>query len=160
MADLRLDTLPGVGPVTRKKLNDSGIHNIMDLVVRGPVEISDITGMDFDSVVNLVNKARYQLIEEGKLEKDFVNATEIYKRRQDLGRITTDTDCLDHLLDGGVETQAITEVYGEFGSGKTQFCHTICVTVQKPKEDGGLDGGVLYIDTELLHLVLKNGIGW
>ncbi|GFN39672.1 MAG: DNA repair and recombination protein RadA [Thaumarchaeota archaeon] len=148
MADLRLDTLPGVGPVTRKKLNDSGIHNIMDLVVRGPVEISDITGMDFDSVVNLVNKARYQLIEEGKLEKDFVNATEIYKRRQDLGRITTDTDCLDHLLDGGVETQAITEVYGEFSSGKTQFCHTMCVTVQKPKEDGGLDGGVLYIDTE------------
>ena len=148
MDDLRLETLPGVGPVTRKKLNDSGIHNIMDLVVRGPVEISDITGMDFDSVVNLVNKARYQLIEEGKLEKDFVNATEIYKRRQDLGRITTDTDCLDHLLDGGVETQAITEVYGEFGSGKTQFCHTMCVTVQKPKEDGGLDGGVLYIDTE------------
>jgi len=52
MDDLRLETLPGVGPVTRKKLNDSGIHNIMDLVVRGPVEISDITGMDFDSVVN------------------------------------------------------------------------------------------------------------
>jgi len=52
------------------------------------------------------------------------------------------------LLGGGVETQAITEVYGEFGSGKTQFCHTLCVTVQRSKEEGGLEGKVLYIDTE------------
>ena len=47
-----------------------------------------------------------------------------------------------------LKTQGLTEVYGEFGSGKTQFCHTMCVTVQKPKEEGGLDGTVLYIDTE------------
>ncbi len=52
------------------------------------------------------------------------------------------------MLDGGVESQALTEVYGEFGCGKTQFCHTMCVQVQKPKEEGGLDGGALYIDTE------------
>jgi len=80
--------------------------------------------------------------------KDFVTATEIYKRRQDIGKITTGTQCLDQLLDGGLETQALTEVYGEFGSGKTQFCHTLCVTVQKPKEEGGLGGGVLYVDSE------------
>ncbi|MBA4460498.1 MAG: DNA repair and recombination protein RadA, partial [Nitrosopumilaceae archaeon] len=41
MEDLRLDSLAGVGPVTTKKLADAGIHNIMDLIVRGPVEISD-----------------------------------------------------------------------------------------------------------------------
>jgi len=148
MADLRLDTLTGVGPVTKKKLNDAGVHNIMDLVIRGPVEIAEITGIDADTAVNLVNKARLQLVEDGKLDEDFVSATVIYKRRQDIGKITTGTNCLDHLLDGGVETQAITEVYGEFASGKTQFCHAMCVTVQKPKEEGGLDGGVLYIDTE------------
>ena len=82
------------------------------------------------------------------ISKDFVSAAEIYKRRQEIGKITTGTECLDLLLDGGLETQALTEVYGEFGSGKTQFCHTMCVTVQKPKEEGGLDGTVLYIDTE------------
>ncbi|MDC8437662.1 MAG: DNA repair and recombination protein RadA, partial [Candidatus Nitrosotenuis sp.] len=69
-------------------------------------------------------------------------------RRQDIGKISTGTNCLDQLLDGGIETQALTEVYGEFGSGKTQFCHTACVMVQKSKEEGGLGGGVLYIDTE------------
>ncbi|MEM2786169.1 MAG: DNA repair and recombination protein RadA [Candidatus Nitrosotenuis sp.] len=146
--DLRLDSLDGVGPVTTKKLMDAGIHSIMDLVVRGPVDVSEVTGMDRETAEKIVTKARQTLMEQGLITKDFVTATEIYKRRQDIGKITTATQCLDQLLDGGVETQALTEVYGEFGSGKTQFCHTICVTVQKPKEEGGLNGGVLYIDTE------------
>jgi len=148
MEDLRLDNLSGVGPVTTKKLSDAGIHNIMDLIVRGPVELSEITGMDKDTAGNIVEKARIALVEGGMISKDFVSAAEIYKRRQEIGKITTGTECLDLLLDGGLETQALTEVYGEFGSGKTQFCHTMCVTVQKPKEEGGLDGTVLYIDTE------------
>lgn len=148
MDELRLDSLDGVGPVTTKKLTDAGIHNIMDLLVRGPVEVSEITGMDKETAEKIVNKARQQLVEEGLIAKDFVSATEIYKRRQDIGKISTGTNCLDLLFDGGVETQALTEVYGEFGSGKTQFCHTMCVNVQKPKEQGGQEGGVLYIDTE------------
>ncbi len=148
MEDLRLESLEGVGPVTTRKLSDAGIHNIMDLIIRGPVEIAEITGMDKDVAAKIVNKARQQLVEEGLIAKDFVTATEIYKRRQDIGKITTGTNCLDTLFDGGIETQALTEVYGEFACGKTQFCHTMCVMVQKPKEEGGLEGGVLYIDTE------------
>jgi DNA repair protein RadA len=148
MEELRLDALDGVGPVTTRKLVDVGIHNIMDLIVRGPVELSDVTGMDKDTAEKIVNKARHQLIDEGLIAKDFQTAAEIYKRRQDIGKITTGTNCLDMLLDGGIETQALTEIYGEFGCGKTQFCHTMCVNVQKSKENGGLSGGVLYIDTE------------
>ena len=148
MEDLRLDSLEGVGPVTTRKLSDAGIHNIMDLIVRGPVEIAEVTGMDKETAEKIVNKARQQLIEEGQIAKDFVSATEIYKRRQDIGRITTGTNCLDTLFEGGIETQALTEVYGEFGCGKTQFCHTMCIMVQKSKEEGGLNGGALYIDTE------------
>ncbi len=49
MEDLRLDSLEGIGPVTTRKLSDAGIHNIMDLIIRGPVEISEITGMDMDT---------------------------------------------------------------------------------------------------------------
>ncbi len=148
MEDLRLDSLAGVGPVTTKKLADAGIHNIMDLIVRGPVEISEITGMEKDTAEKIVNKARQHLVEGGMISKDFVSASEIYKRRQDIGRISTGTNCLDTLFDGGIETQALTEVYGEFGCGKTQLCLTMCVQVQKSKEEGGLEGGVIYIDTE------------
>ena len=35
-------------------------------------------------------------------------------------RCTTYSDNLDTLLAGGIETQAVTEFYGEYGSGKTQ----------------------------------------
>ena len=146
--DIRLDSLEGVGPVTTKKLSGAGVHSIMDLIVRGPVEIADITGMEKDTADRIVNKAREHLESEGLLKKSFESATEIYKRRQDIGKITTGTNCLDSLLDGGVETQALTEVYGEYGCGKTQFCHSLCVQVQRSKEEGGLDGSVLYIDTE------------
>ena len=143
-----LADLEGVGPVTKKKLHDAGIHNLMDLVVRGPVELEEISSMTTETCGKIVTIARKQLAERGTITRDFASASEIYKRRQAIGRISTGTDALDSLLLGGVETQAITEVYGEFGCGKTQFCHSLCVTVQKTVEEGGLDGGVLYIDTE------------
>ncbi|MDP6857323.1 MAG: DNA repair and recombination protein RadA [Candidatus Nitrosopelagicus sp.] len=146
--ELKLDSLAGVGPVTTRKLNDAGVHSIMDLIVRGPVEVAELTGMDIDTAGKLVEKAREGLVEGGLIAKDFVSASELYKKRQSIGKITTGTDCLDTLFEGGVETQALTEVYGEFGCGKTQFCHTMCVQVQKPKEEGGLEGGVLYMDSE------------
>ena len=62
--------------------------------------------------------------------------------------VPVDSTALDELLLGGVETQAVTEFYGEFGSGKSQICHTLCATARQPIEAGGLDGGVIYIDTE------------
>lgn len=146
--DIRLDSLEGVGPVTLRKLTDSGIRTIMDLIVRGPVEVTEITGMSKESAAKIVNKARQYLSDRGMLSADFVSAADIYKQRQNIDKITTGTQCLDELFDGGIETQALTEVYGEFGCGKTQLCHTISVMVQKSIEEGGLGGGTLYIDTE------------
>ena len=146
--ELALENLAGVGPVTTRKLNDAGIQNIMDLIVRGPVEIAELTGMDIDSSSKICEKAREDLVKGGLIAKDFISASELYKKRQTIGIITTGTDALDTLFAGGLETQALTEVYGEFGCGKTQFCHTMCVQVQKSKAEGGLEGGVLYMDSE------------
>jgi len=146
--ELALENLAGVGPVTTRKLNDAGIQNIMDLIVRGPVEIAELTGMDIDSSSKICEKAREDLVKGGLIAKDFISASELYKKRQTIGMITTGTDALDTLFAGGIETQALTEVYGEFGCGKTQFCHTMCVQVQKTKAEGGLEGGVLYMDSE------------
>lgn len=143
-----LSDLEGVGPVTKKKLEDAGISTLMDLVVRGPVELEEISSMTSETCEKIVTHARKQLAESGAITKEFATASEIYTRRQAISKISTCTDALDHLLGGGVETQAVTEVYGEFGSGKTQLCHTLCVSAQRPKEEGGVDGGVLYIDTE------------
>lgn len=35
-----------------------------------------------------------------------------------------------HVHVGGVETGSITEIFGEFRTGKTQICHTLAVTCQ------------------------------
>lgn len=49
---------------------------------------------------------------------------------------------------GGIETGAITELFGEFRTGKSQLCHTLAVTCQLPVSMGGGEGKCLYIDTE------------
>ncbi len=69
-------------------------------------------------------------------------------KRERIRRISTGSSNLDKLLQGGIESQAITEVFGEFRTGKTQLSHTLCVTAQLPIENGGGAGKVCYIDTE------------
>ena len=145
---LGVETMEGVGPVTTRKLTSAGIYTVLDVAVRGPGDIAETTGFDMDKAVALCNKARLKLVEIGKFDKDFVSASEIYNRRLNIERIKTGSDNLDDLLIGGIETQAVTEFYGEFGSGKTQICHTLCLTVQQPVEQGGLNGSAVYIDTE------------
>ena len=85
--DLRLDSLEGVGPVTTRKLSDAGVHNVMDLIDRGPVHISEITGMEKDTAEKIVNKARKHLVEGGLLSKDFIRASELYKTRQNIVKL-------------------------------------------------------------------------
>ena len=143
-----LSNINGLGGATKKKLEDIGINNVMDLLVRSPQEIKDLAGMKIETVNKYTELARQYLQENEIISKDFITGEQVLKQRQSLDKISTGTKCMDQLFDGGIEARALTEVYGEFGSGKTQFCHTLCVMVQKPKEEGGLNGGVLYIDTE------------
>ena len=69
-------------------------------------------------------------------------------RKHESRRLTTGCRCLDDLLGGGVETGAVTEFVGEFGTGKTQIAHQLSVTVQLSSEEGGLEAKAVYIDTE------------
>jgi meiotic recombination protein DMC1 len=78
----------------------------------------------------------------------FVSGNDVLGLRKLVLRVTTGSKSLDELLGGGLESQSITEVFGEFRTGKTQLCHTLCVTSQLPKDQGGLEGKVAIIDTE------------
>jgi DNA repair protein RadA len=93
-------------------------------------------------------KAKNALIDSGLLAKDFSSAAEILERRKNLLRCTTGSSNLDSFLKGGIETQAMTEIAGEFGSGKSQICYTLCVTANMPTDKEGLGGNVIFIDTE------------
>lgn len=78
----------------------------------------------------------------------FTTASQHLLQRQDLITLTTGSKELDKLLEGGIETGSLTEVFGEFRTGKTQLCHTLCVACQLPLDAGGGEGKAMYIDTE------------
>lgn len=95
----------------------------------------------------------------------FTSATEYHQRRSEIITITTGSKELDKLLGNGLETGSMTEIFGEFRTGKTQICHTLAVTCQLPIEKGGAEGKCLYIDTEgtfrperLLSIAEKYGL--
>jgi len=143
---LALSNIEEIGPATEKRLNEAGFRSIRDLLVRGPVDVAEVTGMEMDKSAEICNKARMMLEELGIIDKSFVTATSLFSKRRD--RISSGSNSFDDLLGGGLETKAVTEVYGEFWTGKTQLCHTLCVMVQQDTLAGGLDAKALYIDTE------------
>jgi DNA repair protein RadA len=143
-----LDVLEDIGPATKIHLIEAGIKSLKELLIRGPHDVSEVTGMTMEKSLDLCNKARIKLEENNVIQRSFIPATELYNKRKHIERISTGSKNFDELLGGGFEVNAITEIYGEFGSGKTQVCHTSSVTVQKRRSEGGLEGGVIYIDTE------------
>ena len=78
----------------------------------------------------------------------FTTASMVQAVRQDTIMVTTGASKLDELLGGGFESGSLTEIYGEFRTGKTQLCHTLAVTCQLPLDQGGAEGKAMYIDTE------------
>ncbi|EAU38610.1 meiotic recombination protein DMC1 [Aspergillus terreus NIH2624] len=66
------------------------------------------------------------------------------------GQVTSLSRLLHALLTAfrGFQSMSISEVFGEFRCGKTQLSHTMSVVAQLPKEMGGAEGKVAYIDTE------------
>jgi len=129
-------------------LKKSGFSSLKDLIVRGPFEVSSETGIDIDDSFIIFNQALTALEDVGIMEKQFLPATTIYYKRKNIGKISTGSKNFDNLLGGGIETKSITEICGEYGTGKTQLCHTACVMVQEDYSNGGLKGNALYIDTE------------
>lgn len=143
-----ISNLDGVGPATRTKLAEVGVKTVYDLKTLGPAGVTELTGMDYDKANNLFMLAIKYLISIGIDKSAVRNAGDVLKDRESIDRIQIGAEMLDNFLHGGIETGAVTEFYGAYGSGKTQICHTLCVMVQLPKELGGLGGTAVYIDTE------------
>ena len=149
---MRLEDLE-IKPHLITKLKMAGIESVFDLAISIPHQLIEdgggiLTGADEHVALELVLKAKKALIDSGSLAKDFSTAEEILERRQNLLKCTTGSSKLDSFLKGGIETQAITEIAGEFGSGKSQICHTLCVTANTPLDKKGLGGNVIFLDTE------------
>jgi DNA repair protein RadA len=137
-----LEDLPGVGEITAEKLRAGGFSEFSTIAAALPHELAEIAGMSVESAKKAIEASK-TMVEIG-----FETADTVFERRKSITRIKTGSTALDELLGGGIETMAITEMYGKFSSGKSQLGFQLVVNVQKPVDQGGLGGRVLFVDTE------------
>ncbi len=130
-----------IGSAISEKLRELGFHTVENLAMATAKELEQ-TGISKKKAREFIHKAR------SCMPLPFIRGDELVKMRESVLRLTTGSNMLDKLLGGGIESQSITEFYGEYGSGKSQICHQLCVNAQLPPEQGGLGGSALYIDTE------------
>jgi DNA repair protein RadA len=138
-----LEDLPGVGPATAEKLREAGFNSIEAIAVASPADLAATAEVGEATASKIIIAARSAADVGG-----FETGDKVLERRKLVGKLTTGCKAFDELMGGGIETQSITEFYGEFGSGKTQITHQLAVNVQLSEEYKGLNGSVIMIDTE------------
>lgn len=132
----------GVNRQDVTRLSDAGfctVEAVAHATIRKLTEIKGVTEQKAQKLKDIA----YKIVPMG-----FATATQHLQQRQDLITLSTGSKELDKLLQGGIETGSLTELFGEFRTGKTQLCHTLCVTCQLPLDQGGGEGKAVYIDTE------------
>ena len=125
--------LPGIGTSTSKKLAESGSESVMALAAASKKELESIAGIGSTAAGKMITQA------QDEMDFSFETADVILEQRKLISKIKTGSKSLDELLGGGgIETGSMTELFGEFRTGKTQIAHHLCVTVQLPRSAGGL----------------------
>jgi DNA repair protein RadA len=139
----KVSDLPGIGPAAVEKLDSAGIFDLMGVAVLGPKELGDMSGLGENAARKAIQAARKMM------KLGFQTGEEYSEKRKLIHHITTGSKNFDELLGGrGIETKAITEAFGAYGSGKSQLGFTLAVRTQLPKEMGGAEGKAVFIDTE------------
>jgi len=132
----------GITAADCKKLQEAGYYTVESIIYVPKRKLAEIKGISEQKADKIQSEAM-KIVPSG-----FTTATEMHMERSQLINITTGSKELDKLLNGGFETGSVTELFGEFRTGKSQLCHTIAVTCQLPVDNGGGEGKCLYIDTE------------
>lgn len=136
--------LAGIAKGTVEKLKNLGILTIEDLATTPYTTLSESSERISEDMAKKVVKMATQQCAKTM----FLTGSQIFERRKTVNKLSLCVPDFDELMGGGIETQCITEVYGEFGCGKSQIAHQLAVNVQLPFKEGGLEGGAIYIDSE------------
>ena len=134
----KVTDLPGVGAATAEKLAGAGYEDVMSIAVSTPGELVDAAGVSEAVGRKMIRAAR------DALDMGFQSGVDLLRKRESVTKIPTGSASFDAMLDGGFETGAITECFGQYGSGKTQVGHALAVNVQKDDPSAI----AVYIDTE------------
>lgn len=124
------------------KLKSAAINTVFGVSMTTRRQMLKIKGMS-EAKVEKIKEAAQKI-----LGSSFATGVEVQDKRKRVISISTGSKLVDTILGGGIMSQSISEVYGEFRTGKTQLAHTMSVMAQLPPELGGAAGKVAYIDTE------------
>ena len=125
-----------------QKVVASGINTVGDLARQTPTTLSEQSGVGKDTCEKYIATA-LSMIDEG-----YITGDQLWDRLKTRLKLSTGSRAVNFILQGGIEENTTTEVSGENGSGKTQLMHVLAILAQQPVEEGGLDGKVVWIDTE------------
>jgi DNA repair protein RadA len=136
--EMTIEDIPGVGAATAEKLILGGFDTLMAIAVATPGEIVDASGVTEVAARKIIRAAR------DNMNMGFQSGLELLEKRNNMKQISLGASNIDQMLGGGVHTGAITEFFGSYGSGKTQFGHMLACQIQKDDPDAV----AIYIDTE------------
>ena len=159
LSDIPINRVPGIGPALAEKLLNAGYLTLASIAHASTVELVERCEIGEHTAKRLINAARRQV------GVTFRTAKTLMEERKKLVKIPVGCKSLDNLLDGGIELRSLTELSGEFRTGKTQLCFQLCVTTAMDKKYGGLGADVVYIDTEgtfrperIIHIANRFGV--
>lgn len=132
----------GVNVSDINKLKSAGVCTLKGALMESRRNLCKIKGLS-EAKVDKIKECLSKTI-----DCDFCTASSFKAKREQIKKISTGSSEFDGLLGGGIQTNAITEAFGEFRTGKTQLGTTLCVTVQMDEENGGCNGKAAFIDTE------------
>lgn len=116
-----IDDLQGAGINVSdiKKLQEAGLTTIGSVLQCPSRDLIAIKGLT-EAKVEKIREAAKKLDCRGST---FKTGLEMKEKRKSIIHMTTGATALDKILGGGIETASITELFGEFRTGKTQIAH-------------------------------------
>lgn len=150
-----LKDIKGMGPATLEKLESAGVSTLMALAVSSAPDIASVAGISESVARKLIKQARESL------KLGFEVAKEFAKKRDKIMKVSVGCNAFDTMLEGGIESGSITEVYGKDGAGKTQLAHILVVRALLEHKDNK----AIFIDSEntfradrIKDFALANGV--
>jgi len=135
-----LKRLKSLSPDLIKVLKDKGYYTIESLAVEAPHLLYETVGarpgFTLERAKEMVREAR------NLLKIEIISAKELLEIESKRKRFSTGSKKLDELLGGGIPEEEMTEIAGEYGTGKSEICMTTALLAASQNQN------TWYLDTE------------
>ncbi|XP_036062003.1 DNA repair protein XRCC3 [Onychomys torridus] len=139
----QLDLNPRITAAIKK----GRLKSVKEVLCYSGPDLQRLTGLPTHDVHRLLKVASLHL--QGSR---VLTALQLFQQRESFPeqhqRLSLGCPVLDQFLGGGLPLEGITDLAGRSSAGKTQLALQLCLTVQFPRQYGGLEAGAIYICTE------------